>query len=62
MELNHSTEPSSHSDSQEILCLFFFYIKPECSLPCSQEPVNGQNPEPQVYSSHSLTLFPEDPF
>jgi hypothetical protein len=34
----------------------------EASLPRSQEPNAGLYPEPDESVTHSLTLFPQDPF
>jgi len=31
------------------------------SLPCSQEPASGTYPEPDEFSPHLLTPFPEEP-
>jgi len=37
-------------------------MEPEVSLPCSQEPTNGLNPDPDASSPQPATLFPQDTF
>jgi hypothetical protein len=36
-------------------------MKPEGSLPCSQEPATCPYPESNESNPHPQTLFPEDP-
>jgi hypothetical protein len=37
-------------------------MKPQASLPCSQEPASSPYGEPDESSAHLPTLFPYDPF
>jgi len=37
-------------------------MKPEGSLPCSQDPATDPYPEPDASNPHITTLYPKDPF
>jgi len=54
MEQCTSSKANSHSSSQK----FPPFMEPEDSLPCSQEPANGLNPESGAVNPHLPNLLP----
>jgi hypothetical protein len=54
MELSRSWEAANCAATQEIQSQHF--IKPEGSLPCSQEPFTGPYPEPDQSNPHHAIL------